>query len=418
MQSERVKPELSSGLKDYLPDEMIPRQQMIDSIRNTMELFGFLPLSTPVLEKMEVLTGGDADFKKQIFKVEGSDKLALRFDLTVPLARVVASNTVSRPFKRYQYGPVFRGESAQFGRYREFMQFDADIVGSDNVMADAEIIALTYQILKSLNIENFKIKINDRRILNKFFIDNGIEEKNFPEMLRVLDKLEKIGDKETIKEWTEITGEKKAKEIFDKLQNISNESLDELFENIINLGVPKNKLVFDRTIARGLGYYTGIVFETVLSDLPEIGSVASGGRYDALVERFSNEKVPAVGASIGVDRLFAALEKLGKLKKKPVMADVLVLNLNPSCEELIQKTASSLREAGIKTEIYLGKETTFKGQLAYAVNREYPIVVIIGPKELEKGVAQIKNMKDRDQKEATLDSIVAEVKKIINAKDN
>lgn len=422
MKDKLIKPELASGFRDYLPEEMIPRQEMMDTIRTVFESFGFAPLDTPSIEREEILTGGDAEFDKQIFRIASNKKeekgemsdLALRFDLTVPLARVVSANQeLNKPFKRYQIGKVFRAESSQMGRYREFTQCDADIVGSDSPMADAEVIALVYETLIALGIADFTVKINDRRFLNDVFLKAGVPAERFAAVLRIIDKLDKIGGKGVEKQLSELLGERVAEKVLSGLKDISSESFDKLSKDLSSLGIPESNWEIDPNIARGLGYYTGIVFETILNEMPEIGSVCSGGRYDGLVERFSKDGVPAVGMSVGIDRLFAALERLGKIKKQKTAADVLVLNLDASCEERVQKTASDLRKAGIKTEIYFGKENTFKGQLAYAVSREYPVVVIIGPKELAKNMAQVKGMKAREQKEVGFDSVVETVKGII-----
>lgn len=425
MAKERIKPELPGGFRDYLPEDMIPRQEMLDKIRFIFERFGFVPLDTPSIERTELLTGGDKEFNKQIYKIASNKEnqklsdLALRFDLTIPLARVVAANPeIKKPFKRYQMGKVFRAESSQAGRYNEFMQCDADIVGTDSSMSDAEIIALVYETLTTLGIDNFVIKINDREILNEVFSNVGIPEDKYDFVLRAIDKLDKIGEKEVKKQLIELIGEEQTKEIFSSLENIPDKSfkkLSEISNNLSYLGIPEDKYELDPTIVRGLGYYTGTVFETVLTDLPEVGTVVAGGRYDGLVEKFSSNKLPAVGMSIGIDRLFAALEKLGKIEKKKSTADVLVLNFDESCSELVQEITTDLRRNNIRTELYLGKEDTFKGQLAYAVSDEYPLVVIVGPKELEKGVAQIKDMKKRSQEEVKIESIAESIFKKIKA---
>ncbi len=424
--SRKINPTLAGGLRDYLPEDMIPRQEMLDTIREVFERFGFVPLDTPALEKEEILTGGDQNFDKQIFRIASNkdDKetsgLALRFDLTVPLARVFAANSSSltRPFKRYQIGKVFRGESAQMGRYREFTQCDADIVASDSLMADAEIIALIYETLKSLGIEKFKIKINNRALLNRKLEEllgsEAIKMGRLPRVLRAIDKLDRGTDEFTqaLKLASYGTGTaSKIKAMLDDLQ--PDDELKSIFRDIENFGVNKENYEFNKYIARGLGYYTGIVFETFLDDMPEIGSICSGGRYDGLVERFSSERVPAVGVSIGIDRLYVALEKLGKIKKRKTIADVLVLNFDKACEGDVLKIATDLRHGGIKTDIYLGKEETFKGQFAYGVSHEYPVLVIFGSKERERGIVQVRNMKKHEQIEVPSDELVGKVKELV-----
>ena len=420
----RIEPTLASGFRDYLPEEMIAKQKMLDTIRDVFERFGFAPLETPIIEKEEILTGGDPDFNKQIFKIASNKKsdeetesgLAMRFDLTVPLARVVASNPeIGRPFKRYQIGKVFRAEHAQMGRYREFTQCDADIVGSDSPMSDAEAIALIYSAISSLGVKNFKIKVNDRNLLNESFAKIGIRNEQLKDVFRAIDKIDKG--------WAVAKEElKKAgcgEEIIEEIKILTtreepNDFLKGVMESAYALGVPKGSLKFDISIARGLEYYTGTVFETYLDDMPEIGSVCSGGRYDGLVERFSKDKVPAVGMSIGVDRLFAALEKLNLIKKELTTADVLILNFEESAGTKIQKIASELRQNNINTEIYLGRENMLKGQLAYGVKKEYPIVLIIGAKELADKTIQVKNMKKRTIDNVTEDNILQTVESILN----
>ena len=447
-----IEPQLASGFRDYLPKDMIPRQKMFDVIRRSFERFGFLPLDTPGIERLEILTGGDPDFKKQIFHIsvgaaEDSD-LAMRFDLTVPLARVMAAyqNELPRPFKRYQTGKVWRGERPQSGRFREFVQFDADTVGSKSPMADAEIISLMYETMTALGFSNFLIRVNDRKVLNGLAAYAGFSNEKNAEVLRAVDKLDKIawdgvreeliresGDSnnpgvgltgtqaDAIKKFIDIRGGT-SKETLDAVAELMANSpvaqegigeLREILAAVAALGVPEKNWVIDLSVARGLGYYTGPVFETILSDLPSIGSVFSGGRYDDLVSRFGSLSVPATGASVGVDRLFAAMEKLGIVPTETTVTDVMVLNFEESCQSIVQRAASQLRRAGISTEIYLGSEITLKAQLSAAVKQDIPFVVIIGGNEKEKGVAVIKDMKQREQSEVPFDSLAEAVKVLI-----
>jgi histidyl-tRNA synthetase len=456
----KISPELPSGFRDYLPEDMIPRQEMIDKIRKVFELFGFDPLDTPIIERLDVLTGKSESFKMNLFRtgiVPGLQKpnassfeeMALRFDLTVPLARVVAANqTLPKPFKRYQIGYVFRGERPQKGRYRGFLQFDADIVGSSSMLADTEIIQLMQKTMLALGIENFVIRINNRKVL-----DGLAELANFStpaerkkEVFRILDKLEKIGwekvaeelkrkpdneydisapnlkekDIETIKNFLEIQG--KNDEVLQKLnelfKNIPSgkegiKELEEISSNLKGLEVPERYWKIDLSIARGLDYYTGPVFETTLSDIPEIGSVFSGGRYDGLVSNFSDMKIPATGASVGVDRLFAALESLGKISKQKTKTKVLITFFDKELQKDYLKLSKLLREEGISTEIYMGDEKAFKAQLAYALKKEIPIVLIIGKDEKEKGVISVKNLREKTQEEVKESEIANRIKKLI-----
>lgn len=436
-----INPQLSAGFRDYLPGDMIPRQKMLDIIRAVFERFGFLPLDTPGIEKEEVLTGGDPNFKMQIFQArlrDGDGGLALRFDLTVPLARVMSLYPdIEKPFKRYQVGKVWRGEKPQAGRFREFIQFDADIVGTTRTSADAEIVSLIYETLKALGFIRFIIRVNSRRVLNGLPQFAGFNPAINTDVLRVIDKLEKIS-------WEGVSGElsdlsfnpaqlEKIKQFLDLQAVVSKDALSRLgglmgesteamagIKELIDisssvkaLGVPDEFWTIDLSVARGLGYYTGPVFETTLLDIPEIGSVFSGGRYDDLVSRFSAQNLPATGASIGVDRLFAAMEKLGIVKREQSIAKVLVLNFDPNGEDYCQHIAGILRASDIPTEFYLGKEITIKGQLAYGVKREFGVVIIAGESERTELTAQVKDMQARIQKEFGLDSLVSAVKAIL-----
>ncbi len=431
----KINAELASGFKDYLPEEMIPKQNMLDKIRAIFERFGFYPLETPIIEKEEVLTGGDVNFNKQIFKIAGDSGLALRFDLTIPLARVFAANSnISRPFKRYQIGKAFRAEHAQLGRFREFTQCDADIVGSDSQMADAEIISLLYEALSSLGLRDFTIKIGSRKILSGIVGESAPKNSDIEAIIRIIDKLDKIGWAGIEKELESLNIDLKIEELKKDLEAdimtgsitakypnslVLKDGVDELLgvlDHLEALSVPRENFKVDLSIARGLGYYTGIVFETILKDIPNIGSIASGGRYDDLVSRFSKDKVPAVGVSIGVDRLFTALMKLGSIKLAKKMADVLILNFDGSSAEKVQKTATLLRSVNIKTEIYLGSDNSFKGQLAYAVKEEFPILVIIGPKEMASGSIQIKDMINREQFEVPEAGLLAKIQELLAKK--
>ena len=392
-----IEPKLAGGFRDYLPEDMIPRNIMLETIKQIFERFGFLPMDTPGMERAEVLAKDNTDFLIYRAGLEGAQDMAMRYDLTVPLARVVAANPdLPRPFKRYQFGRVWRGEKQQTskGRWREFTQLDVDIVGSASPMADAEIVALMYQTLTTLGLTEYVIKVNNRQIL-----------KDIPaHVLREIDKLGKVG-------WDELSPLAQSYQAtFSKKQ--TNNELEQLLANAKALGVPIEKIIVDNTVIRGLEYYTGNIFEAVLTapDLQQYGSVFSGGRYDNLVERFAPFSIPAVGASIGVDRLFSALDQLGLLPREKTTAKVLVLNFNEDCQETVQILATNLRGSEIPTELYLGQEDTLKGQLAYAVKREYPIVIIVGPEEKARGVVKIKNMNSREQREVAIADVVSAVR--------
>jgi len=434
-----IEPRLPKGFRDYMPEEEAARQKMFEIIRSVFERFGFLPLDTPAIEHKDTLTGDDSGFDMHIFTAginDNKEKLALRFDLTVPLARVVAEhqNEIQKPFKRYQIGKVWRGENPQAGRYREFVQCDGDIVGTSSIIADAEIISLIYEMLKALGITNFLIRINNRKLLNALVTYVGFSEKQLPAVLRIIDKLDKQGWGSVQKElkedvsFSEAQIEKVKKFLEIKSLN-KEEALDiinamlgkESDEGVIELrdcrrylevfGVPKDAWEFDFSIARGLGYYTGIVFESILKDLPELGSVMSGGRYDNLVSRFSSQTIPATGVSLGIDRLFAGLKKLGYLDTQKSLSKILILNFDEDSEDACIKALQKIRKENISAEIYLGNERAMKGQLAYALKREIPFVLIIGSDERKKGIAQFKDLQERTQKEIKLSSIGKDIKK-------
>lgn len=437
-----IQPRLGAGLKDYLPSEMIVRQQMFDTIRNVFERFGFSPLDTPGLEVEEILTGGDPDFDKQIFRArlrDGDEGLALRFDLTVALARVVAQypDRVSKPFKRYQVGKVWRGEKPQAGRFREFVQFDADTVGCAGMTADAEVVALIYETMTALDLQNFQIRVNNRKILNGLPEYVGFEPDKTHEVLRLIDKMDRLGwenisgelaDKlgfsteqlSLLKAFLDFRGGSQTDTVNGVMELMSNSptalegarELQEVISYVDALGVPSDKWEIDLSVARGLGYYTGPVFETVLTDLPSIGSVFSGGRFDDLVSRFTPISIPATGASVGVDRLFAAMEKLGLTGTKRTVTQVLVLDFDSSCREECHKFAALLRREGFRTEIYMGREKGLKGQLAYAVREEIPVVIIMGSDEVNSGVVKVKDMTYREQFDLSRTEAVEKIRQV------
>ncbi len=441
MSTDYIKPQLSAGFRDYLPKDQIPRQEMIKTIQKVFESFGFVPLKTPSIERKINLTGRDKDFDMQIFeaKLEGSSKeLALRFDLTVPLARVVSAYPdLEKPFKRYQLGKVWRGEKPQAGRYREFLQFDVDIIGTKSVLADSEIIAVIFETMKALGVDNFSIKVNNRKILNGLSSYIGFDKEKTKDVLRIIDKKEK-------KSWSDLKKEfkkevnlkddqiKKIKEFIDikpgktqvleKVKDLMGQSkevtkgineLSQIIKNLKALGVNDKNWDIDLSIARGLSYYTGTVFETIINDLPSIGSVFSGGRYDDLVNRFSPADISGVGASIGVDRFFAAMDKLGLVKGSKTKSRVIVLPLNKDCFLESQKIVSKLRNNNIASEIYLGEADSFKEKIIYAAKKEIPVSLIIGPDEIERGVVQLKDMEKETQIEVKKDNLIKKIKEII-----
>ena len=440
----RVKPELAGGFRDCAPAGAIIKQRLLEKIKKTFEDFGFDPLETPAVERTEVLLGGERESDKIIFRVAPAarsevkdikrDQLSLRFDLTVPLARFVAANPdIPKPFKRYQVGNVWRGESPQAGRWREFTQADADIVGSSSTDADCEIVCLVYQTFKNLGINNFLIKINNRKILNALPRYAGFTEKKLWELLRLIDKKDKVGEEKTKKEIKKLLGAKAAEKIYkflavsgDTKTKILNarellkgvpaaegglKEIIEIFRGLNAFRVDPKNWEIDFSTVRGLGYYTGPIFEVVLTNVPEIGSVAAGGRYDNITIPFTGQKIPTVGISIGVDRLLAALDKIGLLKKKNTTVQALIMNLSSDLKTNYFSLAAELRNANINTEFYLGDDKAFQAQLAYAVKKEIPYVIIYGEEEQKKGVAAVKNLITREQKEIPLNGITEYFKK-------
>ncbi|MDP3769402.1 MAG: histidine--tRNA ligase [bacterium] len=435
----RVEPTLPGGFRDYGPSDAIARSQMIEIIRKTFENFGFDPMETASIQRKNVLFGGEKESEKIVFDVKGSREkksdTALRFDLTVPFARFMAANPeIPKPFKRYQIGTVWRGESPQAGRYREFMQADIDIIGSSSVNADAEVIAMIYQTLKNLGIDDFVIKVNNRKLLTVLPKLCKFSESKLGIVLGLIDKIDKIGEKQIfdiLKKEIGAVSVASLRELMSAIgtgRDISQISLNgkmitslaeegtrELWQINAALelfGLKRGKYwQFNPLTVRGLSYYTGMIFETFLTKAPEMGSIFSGGRYDELLIPFTGQKIPAVGASVGIDRLFAALEKLNVVKKQVTLTRVLVLNLSSELKSEYLAMVKQLREAKINTSFYLGDDTSFQAQFSYAVKKEIPFVVILGEEEKKKGVIAIKNLKTREQKEIKRKDFVAFFKK-------
>lgn len=431
--SETVEPRVSRGLRDLLSDQMLARQWMIDTIRGVYELYGFVPLATPAIEYLDVLLGSSAGSEAQqsIFTVQNPEKeaLGLRFDLTVPLARVIAQyKDLPRPFRRYQVSPVWRADKPGPGRFREFTQFDLDSVGVESEIADTEIIAGMCDTLEALKVGPFRVRFSSRGILNTVLAYADIPAGLGTDVFRVLDKLDKVGPEKVRLELTTgyvdssgdpISGVGLSSGQVDKIERFLTIRSDDrrevvaqlrdlfagvpgadeqvaLVERISNhlysLGYGEDKVSLDLSIARGLAYYTGPVFEAILLDAPQFGSVFGGGRYDGLVMRFLGEKVPATGASIGVDRLLAALIHLGRAGQQKSTAKVLITNMDPGLADDYVAMTWELRRAGIPTELYLGTAKGPGKQLKYADAWGVPLAVLYGSNEKEKGVVTIKDM--------------------------
>lgn len=427
----KTEPRTLSGFMELLPNEQILFNQMKEIIENTYKKFGFLPLDTPIIELSDVLlakAGGETE--KQIYRFNKGDKdLSLRFDLTVPLSKYVAKNygNLSFPFRRYQIGKVYRGERTQKGRFREFYQCDIDIIGDGelDVINDAELPSVIYTIFKELGFNEFTIRINNRKILNGLF--ESLDQKELStEILRIIDKIEKIGKESVIEELAKIGIEKnKIEKIMEfieidgtsdeKIQKLENlgitneifangvEELKQVIKNIRIFGVPDSNFNVDLTIARGLDYYTGTVYETFLDNYRELGSVCSGGRYENLSEYYTDKKLPGVGISIGLTRLFYKLNELKLIKaEKKSVASVLIIPMVEDLEIPI-KLATRLRKKGINTEIYLNNKK-LKAKFKYADKLEIPYVIVIGEDEINSNIIKIRNMSTGEEKEFALDS--------------
>lgn len=428
----KIEPRTLAGFMELLPNEQILFNQIKETIEKTYKKFGFLPIDTPVVELAEILlakAGGETE--KQIYRFQkGDTDLALRFDLTVPLAKYVAKNygNLSFPFRRYQIGKVYRGERAQKGRYREFYQCDIDIIGDGELglINDAEIPSIIYTIFRDLGFKDFTIRINNRRILNGIF-ESINQKENSEEILRIIDKIEKIGKDNVIEEFEKLgLSKEQIQKIIDfiEIQGTSDEKIEKLkklgiqneifnqgvkelktvIENVRLFGVPDENFSVDLTIARGLDYYTGTVYETFLDDYRELGSVCSGGRYENLAEYYTNKNLPGVGVSIGLTRLFSKLNELNIIKaNKKSVAEILIIPMTEDLKESI-KLATKLRNAGINTEIYLN-EKKIKAKFKYADKLEIPYVIVIGEDEIKQNVVTIKNMKTGEEEKVPNDEI-------------
>lgn len=414
----KVIPRTLPGFMELKPNEQILFNQIKEKIEESYKRFGFLPLDTPILELSEVLlakAGGETE--KQIYRFTRGDDLAMRFDLTVPLAKYVSKNygELQFPFRRYQIGKVYRGERPQKGRFREFYQADIDIIGDGelSIMNDAEIPSIIYTTFKNLGFDDFTIRINNRKILNGLFEYLNIV-KLSTEIMRIIDKLEKIG-KENVKlellklnieeenvvkilEFISISGNNEEKiEALEKL-NIKNEvfekglfELKEVVKYIRLFGVPEENFSIDLTIARGLDYYTGTVYETFLDNYREIGSVCSGGRYDNLAENYTDKSLPGVGIAIGVTRLFDQLNDLKLIKtEKESISDVLVISTSDDVSECLP-IANTFRKEGINTEVYMN-DKKMKAKFKYADRLKIPYVAIIGEDELKENKVSLKKL--------------------------
>ena len=438
-----VQPRTLSGFMELLPGDQILMERFMETLRETYGLYGFTPLDTPVIEASEVLLAkGGGETEKQIYRfTKGDSDLSLRFDLTVPLAKYVALHygELSFPFRRYQIGKVYRGERAQRGRFREFYQADIDIIGDGklDIVNEAEIPAIIYQTFSRLGLERFQIRVNNRKILNGFYDMLGLREQS-GEIMRTVDKLEKIGG-DKVRELLMEAGvsEEKAGEILrfigicgknsqvlkalesyrgkDELFDQGLEELGTVVKYLGAFGVPEENFAVDLTIARGLDYYTGTVYETMMTDHPEIGSICSGGRYDNLAEYYTNKQLPGVGISIGLTRLFYVLQEQKMLNEEAgtAPADVLLL---PMTEELgpAIELGTRLRGEGIRVQLYT-EPKKFKAKMNYADKLGVPFVVFLGEDEIQEEVVSCKDMVSGEQTKLDFSSTVTRVKERLAA---
>lgn len=438
MRKNIVKPSTLPGFMELLPKDQILFNKIKDTIRKTYESFGFIPIDTPLIERSEILLAkGGGETEKQIYRfTKGDTDMALRFDLTVPLARYVAQHfpNLTFPYRRYHIGKVYRGEKSQRGRFREFYQCDVDIIGNGklSVVYDAEIPSIIYATFRNLGFEDFTVKINNRKVLNGFFASLNIS--STADVLRSIDKLEKIGDSGVRAELKELglpesivdrilrfikiqgsDGEKlealKALDITNEIFREGIEELETVIDYVKSFGVPEKNYMIDLTIARGLDYYTGTVYETFLDDYPEIGSVCSGGRYDNLAEFYTTQKLPGVGISIGLTRLFYQLNEAGLLEgdAPSTLTKVLVVPMDETCNEYSIKVANILREEGIVSEVHF-EEAKVGKKLNYANKLDIPYVILIGEDEIRRQMVSLKDMKTGDQELITIEEAIKTVK--------
>lgn len=436
---EKIKPRTLSGFMELLPAAQEQMERIMQTLRETYALYGFYPLDTPVLEASEVLLAkGGGETEKQIYRFQkGDTDLSMRFDLTVPLAKYVALNygQLTFPFRRYQIGKVYRGERAQRGRFREFYQADIDIIGDGqlDIINEAEIPSIIYKTFSRLGLKRFKIRINNRKVLNGFFAMLGLSDKA-SDVMRTIDKLEKIGPDKVREILTEDCGatSEQADEILKFItieggtQGIlkalkgyegKNETLDQGISELTTVatymegfGVPADHFEIDLTIARGLDYYTGTVYETTMLDHPEIGSICSGGRYDNLAEYYTDKKLPGVGISIGLTRLFFVLQDKDYLNQNPPAspADVMILPMTDEVGPAIE-LATRLRDNGIRVQLHCEKKK-FKAKITYADKLAIPYVIFMGEDEIKNNVVALKELATGEQTNTGFDEALARIR--------
>lgn len=444
----KIAPRVFKGARDFLPEQMLHRERITGVMREVFKKYGFAPIETPAIEYLDVLTGKygeDADrlIYKLNYKTGEKDEAALHYDLTVPFSRVVAMNPdLPMPFKRYQIQPVWRADRPQphQGRFREFYQCDIDAVGSTSMLIDAELVAITYEVLSKLGFKTFLIKINNRKILDGVIQYAGIDKSLVQDVCRSIDKLDKAT-------WEEVHNELKSKGIeinsIEKLRSILHspfdydldtinphlsmlsylennlpseniaikgiEELKEMFRYLNLLGVDSNNYTFDLSLARGLDYYTGPIFETKLTDQPHMGSLTGGGRYDGLIGMFTGKEMPSAGTTLGLDRIFTAMQQLNMLPEVKTSTQVLIARFSEATLDACLQLAAALRNEGVNTEVY-PENAKLKKQFTYADKKAIPFMVIIGEEELANGTVALKNLKNSEQKVLSIADCIKELK--------
>lgn len=418
--SDLIEARVLKGFRDFLPEAEIERRLLTETIESSFRSFGFVPIDTPALEYAEILLGkGGGETEKQVYRFQdhGGRDVALRFDLTVPFARFMAEHRaeLALPFKRYHIAKVWRGENTQRGRYREFTQCDFDIVGSESAAADFEILLMMRESLGAIGVGDVTIRMNHRGVFNRFLAHRGVADKSV-EVLRTVDKIGKIGRDETLVLLTELVGKEKGEAILDFIEpkgsfeetlaamtaaaggsGTDTERLALLRSFMLDAGVA-DIFVLDPSITRGLDYYTGVVYETFLNDLPEIGSVCSGGRYDDLASLYSKDRLPGVGASIGLDRLIAALETLARARRSPTFARLAIACMDETLGGRYQALASRFRTAGLACEVLTEQKKPVQ-QFTLAEKKGIEWVVVAGRDELNNGTLTLRKLSTRENTE-------------------
>ncbi len=444
-----IEPRTLKGFRDFLPEAMIPRERLIERVTKTYRNYGFCPIDTPVLEYLEILLGkGSDETDKQLyrFKDSGGREVGMRFDLTVPFARFSAQHLaeIGQPFKRYHLAKVWRGENTQAGRYREFMQCDFDTIGTTSVFSDVETAMVINDVVERVDLRTedsftkFKIHVNSRKILNGALEKIGLSDRSTA-VLRALDKLAKIGADRVVEEMKETASatEEQARSILavataegsneaalariEKLLEGSELGLEgvadlrQILDSTASAGIPKERFVVDVSIARGLDYYTGTIFETFLDEIPQLGSICSGGRYDNLAELYTKQKLPGIGASLGLDRLFAGLEELGMVEKTATTVDVFIPMFDASLATRYVTLAAGLRRKGIGVELY-PEAKKLGQQLKYADKKGFKVALVIGLDESARDVVNLKDLRSGGQLEvsAEIESLASKIHSVLS----